>query len=63
MYAVGNLPDHVTRYNRKNPNRWMVQSGPVHHVTAWDVLSRVAVVLSVSGMVCAAVFVLRGLGV
>lgn len=60
MYAAGNLPDHVTRYNHKNPNRWLVQTTQVHRVSAWDVVSRVTVFFSVSGMLTAAVLILQG---
>lgn len=63
MYAVGNLPDHVTRYNHKNQNRWMVMTRPPERLTAWDILSRAATVLgftlSGAGLITAAVFVLQ----
>ena len=38
MYAVGNLPDHVTRYNHKNQSRWMVMTAPPSRVSLWGAL-------------------------
>ena len=63
MYAVGNLPDHVTRYNHKNQSRWMVMTAPPARVSAWDILSNAATVLAYmvcgAGLITAAVFVLQ----
>lgn len=63
MYAVGNLPDHVTRYNHKNQSRWMVMTAPPERVSAWDVLSNAAIALAFmvcgAGLITAAVFVLQ----
>ncbi len=56
MYS---LPDHVTRYNHKNPNRWMIQTGPVRRVSAWDVASRAAVMLCMSVLIAVAVMILQ----
>ena len=60
MYAAGNLADHVTRYNHKNPNRWLIQTGPVRRVSGWDVCSRVALTLCVPALIVAAVIILQG---
>lgn len=63
MYAVGNLPDHVTRYNHKNQSRWMVMTAPPERVSAWDILSRAAMVIGFvscgAGLITAAVFILQ----
>lgn len=58
-----NLPDHVTRYNHKNPNRWLIQTGSVRRVSAWDVVSRAAVMMCVPALIVAAVVILQGVGV
>ena len=62
MYAVGNLPDHVTRYNHKNQNRWMIQRVRVERPRANDVLSTVAMVLCVPALIVSAVMILQGVG-
>lgn len=60
MYAVGNLPDHVTRYNHKDPNRWLVQRVKVEKPRAHDVLSIVAMALCVPALIVSAVIILQG---
>lgn len=60
MYAAGKMPDHVTRYNHKNPNRWLIQTEPVRRVSGWDVCSRVAVMMCVPPLIVAAVVILQG---
>lgn len=63
MYAVGNLPDHVTRYNHKNQNRWMVMTRPPERLSGWDILSRAATVIGFvscgAGLITVAAFVLQ----
>ena len=60
MYAAGNLPDHVTRYNHKNPNRWLVQTAHVRRITAWDVVDKVAMLLTAPALIVTAVLILQG---
>ena len=63
MYAIGNLPDHVTRYNHKNQNRWMVMTAPPSRVTFWGAVEKVANVCLFgfcgAGLITAAVFILQ----
>ena len=42
MHVVGNMPDHVTRYNHKNQSRWMVMTAPPSRITFWGVVEKVA---------------------
>lgn len=63
MYAAGRMPDHVTRYTHKNPNRWLIQTEPVRRASGWDVWSRAAVALCVPALIVAAVVILQGVGV
>lgn len=58
-----NLPDHVTRYNHRTSNRWMIQTGHVRRASGWDVCSRVAVMMCVPALIVAAVVILQGVGV
>lgn len=60
MYAVGNLPDHVTRYNHKNPNRWLIQRVRVERRAGRDMLTVLAMCLPVAGLVVTAVMMLQG---
>lgn len=63
MYAVGNLPDHVTRYNHKNQSRWMVMTAPPSRVSLWGVMEKIALAAAYAvcgaGLITAAVFVLQ----
>lgn len=60
MYAAGNLPDHVTRYNHKYEGRWMVVPAPRQGVS-WDgILTGITFALSCAGIIVAAVFALQG---
>lgn len=63
MYAAGNLADHVTRYNHKNPNRWLIQTGHVRRSSGWDVCSRAAVLMCVPALIVAAVVILQGVAI
>lgn len=63
MYAAGNLADHVTRYNHRNPNRWLIQTGAVRRASGWDVWSRAAVALCVPALIVAAVVILQGVAI
>jgi hypothetical protein len=58
-----NLPDHVTRYNHRNPNRWLIQTGTVRRASGWDVWSRAAVALCVPALIVAAVVILQGVAI
>lgn len=60
MYS---LPDHVTRYNHRNPNRWLIQTGTVRRASGWDVWSRAAVALCVPALIVAAVVILQGVAI
>lgn len=61
MYAVGNLPDHVTRYNRKNQNRWMIQTArPVDFSGAGLVLKGLSTAMAVAGLIVTAVLMMQG---
>ena len=42
MHVVGNMPDHVTRYNHKNQSRWMVMAEPPSRITFWSMVEKVA---------------------
>lgn len=63
MYAVGNLPDHVTRYSHKNQSRWMVMTAPPSQITFWGVVEKVAMLMGFigisAGLVTTAVFILQ----
>lgn len=61
MYAAGNLPDHVTRYNHKNTNRWMVQHAQVEAPRATDLLSVIAFTLCAAALIVSAVMILQGI--
>lgn len=61
MYAVGNLPDHVTRYNHKNPNRWLVQTArPRSHEGAAMLMQTISMTMAVAGLILTAVMMLQG---
>ncbi len=61
MYAVGNLPDHVTRHNHKNPNRWLVQTKrPADFHCAGMVLKGFSTAVAVAGLIVTAVMMLQG---
>ena len=64
MYAVGKMPDHVTRYNHKNQSRWLVMTAPPRRVSVWDVVERIAITMGVmaigAGLVTTAVYIMQG---
>jgi hypothetical protein len=61
MYAVGNLPDHVTRYNHKNTNRWLVQTAqPRDGHALWVTLYGFAMALAVGSLIVTAVLMMQG---
>lgn len=67
MYAVGNLPDHVTRYNHKNTSRWLVQVRPPRQLTMWAVLDKLVIALGfagiAAGLIVTALAILQGASV
>jgi hypothetical protein len=50
MYCVGNLPDHVTRYNHKNQSRWMVMAEPPSRISFWGAVERVAMTVGFTAL-------------
>ena len=61
MYAVGNLPDHVTRYNHKNTNRWLVQTArPRDGHALWVTLYGFAMAIAVGSLIVTAVLMMQG---
>ena len=63
MYAVGNLPDHVTRYNHKNQNRWMVMTAPPSRRSFWGAVEKITMWIAysviVAGLVLTAVYIMQ----
>ena len=61
MYAAGNLADHVTRYNHKNPNRWLVQSvRPRGFAGAGMLMKGISTAMAVAGLIVTAVMMMQG---
>lgn len=60
MYAAGKMPDHVTRYNHKDPNRWMIQRVQIERPKAWDVLSTLAIMVTAPALIVSALVILQG---
>lgn len=61
MYAAGNLADHVTRYNHKDTNRWMVQTDrPRDGHALWVTLYGFAMALAVGSLIVTAVLMMQG---
>ena len=64
MYCVGKMPDHVTRYNHKNQNRWMVMTAPPSRVSAWEVVERIALTgafgVIVGALILVTMYVMQG---
>lgn len=61
MYAAGNLPDHVTRYNHKDSNRWLVPAREPSSITLAGIGNAVLFALSVAGIILSAVMMM-GIG-
>lgn len=59
MYAVGNLPDHVTRYNHKDQSRWMTPPRASRSFTLRGVLEGLMYGLCSAGMIVAAVVIFQ----
>lgn len=63
MYAVGNLPDHVTRYNHKDTNRWMVQRVRRDYPSGVCMMVKVmSTAVAVAGLILTSVMMLQGGG-
>lgn len=59
MYAAGNLPDHVTRYNHKNTNRWMIVHAEPSRIS-WDgIFTGLGFATACAGLIVTAVFMLQ----
>lgn len=59
MYAAGNMPDHVTRYNHKDPNRWMVPTA--RREIDWATIGySVLCALCTAGIILSAIIILQG---
>lgn len=59
MYAVGKLPDHVTRYNHKNESRWMTPPRPYRHTDAGTVVSNLVMGGALASLTAVAVIILQ----
>ena len=58
MYKVGNLPDHVTRYNHKCTDRWLTP--PAQRGFDWRLLSNVILMaISVACIIVSGVMILQ----
>lgn len=61
MYTAGRYPDHVTRYNHKDINRWMCpperREINLRAVLDWAILAG-----SAAGCIVCAVLILQGVG-
>lgn len=58
MYKVGNLPDHVTRYNHKCTDRWLTP--PMQRGFDWRLLSDALLMgISVACIIVSAVMILQ----
>ena len=58
MYKVGNLPDHVTRYNHKCTDRWLTP--PVQRGIDWRMLSNIVLMgVSVACIIVSGVMILQ----
>ena len=58
MYAVGNLPDHVTRYNHKNESRWMAPAREPSGVTLAGIGNAILFAISGVGIILSAVMMM-----
>lgn len=56
MYS---LPDHVTRYNHKNPNRWMIVHAEPSRIS-WDgIITGFGLAMACAGLIVTAVIMLQ----
>lgn len=61
MYVCGNRPDHVTRYNHKNTDRWMTPPAAYKPTTLATAANTLVLVLSVSSLVAVGVMLLQSI--
>jgi hypothetical protein len=55
------LPDHVTRYNHKNTNRWLVQTARPRSCEGAEMLMKsVSMAMAVAGLIVTAVMMMQG---
>lgn len=59
MYVCGNRPDHVTRYNHKNTDRWLTPPAAYRATTLATAANTFALVFSVSCLVAVGVMLLQ----
>lgn len=59
MYAAGQLPDHVTRYNHKYESRWMVVPAPRRCISFDRILTAIGFAMACAGLITSAVFILQ----
>lgn len=59
MYAAGNLPDHVTRYNHKDTNRWMVVCAERSRGNQDMIVTGLGLAMACVGLIVTAVFMLQ----
>lgn len=57
MYAAGKLPDHVTRYNHKDVNRWMMPIKPRQGFNWEEALMMFIIMVSGAGVIALAVMI------
>ena len=62
MYAAGRLPDHVTRYNHKNLNRWMIHTVEVERPSAYSVASTLVIAACIPVLIVLGAMILQGIG-
>lgn len=59
MYAAGNLPDHVTRYNHKCETRWLVPPREPRSFTLRTLMDVILFSACGVGLITSAVFMLQ----
>ena len=59
MYAAGNLPNHVTRYNHKCESRWLVPPREPRRYTLRGLMEGILFGLCGAGLIVSALFILQ----
>lgn len=59
MYAAGQLPDHVTRYNHKYESRWMVVPAQRCRISFDRIITVIGFTMACAGLITSAVFILQ----
>ena len=62
MHAAGRLPDHVTRYNHKNLNRWMIYTVEVERPSAYSVAATLVIAACIPVLIVLGAMILQGIG-